>query len=388
MALYYLTFVSRPELKRYKLSISPAAQNKSDFIIRSLCKMQTPFSVVSLASTANKVGIFPAKTIAITEQANLQIFWGIGQPNRVVRKLHSWLRNVQLFLFLMKRCKDDVIIDYHSLGTARIICMAKKIRGFTLILELEEIYQDVVKCSDHLKKNENEIVCSADAYLLSVKGLANHIPKGKPYLVANGSYSVEPDRNISFADGKIHCVYAGTFDATKGGAAAAAAAAAFLPENYHVHILGFGTDKQKRELLKQIEILQQQCNCTLTYDGLLSGDEYISFLQKCQIALCTQIPDAKYTETSFPSKVLVYMANGLHVLSPQIKAVEESNVGDLIHYYDKQTPECIANAIKKIDLQEPYDSRTRLQKLDKRLVLDLQNLLKGQYDDAPLSNSQ
>jgi hypothetical protein len=124
----------------------------------------------------------------------------------------------------------------------------------------------------------------------------------------------------------------------------------------------------------------------LTYDGLKSGEEYICFLQKCQIGLCTQIPDAKYTETSFPSKILVYMANGLRVLSPRIKAVEESSVGDLIYYYENQTSECIANSIKEIDFSQPYDSRTRLQQLDKQFAFDLQNLLKGQGDDAPLTN--
>ncbi|MEG1012460.1 MAG: hypothetical protein RSE54_11405 [Ruthenibacterium sp.] len=386
MALYYLTFVSWPEFESYKLSVSPAGQNKSDFIIRSLCETGMHFSVVSLASTSNRTGIFPAKTIAITEQASLQVFWGFGQPNRLVRKLHSWLRKAQLFLFLMKLSKKDVVIDYHSLGTAKTICMAKKLRGFKLILELEEIYQDVVKCNNRLKKNENEILQSADAYLLSVKGLTKRISSVKPYIVANGSYTTEPNRNVSFVDAKVHCVYAGTFDLTKGGAAAAAAAAAFLPENYHVHILGFGTEKQKKNLMEQIEEVKEKCKCTLTYDGLLSGEEYICFLQKCQIGLCTQIPDATYTETSFPSKVLVYMANGLHVLSPRIKAVEESGMGDLIHYYDEQTPQCIANAIEEIDMQQPYDSRTRLQQFDKQFALDLQTLLKGLCDDASLTN--
>ena len=192
----------------------------------------------------------------------------------------------------------------------------------------------------------------------------------------NGTYHAEPDRHVSFNDKKIHCIYAGTFDPTKGGAAAAAAAAEFLPENYHVHILGFGTEEQTEYLKKQIAEVPKKAKCTLTYDGLKSGEEYIQFLQKCQIGLCTQIPDAKYTETSFPSKVLVYLANGLRVLSVRIPAVEQSSVGDMLYYYDEQKPEKIAEAIQSIDMNLPYDSRERLEMLDKKATKDIQELLK------------
>ena len=153
-------------------------------------------------------------------------------------------------------------------------------------------------------------------------------------------------------------------------------AAEFLPENYHVHILGFGTEEQKKQLQELIALVQERTKCTLTYDGLKSGEEYIQFLQKCHIGLCTQIPDAKYTETSFPSKVLVYLANGLRVLSVRIPAVEQSDIGDLLFYYDEQKPEKIAEAIQSIDMNLPYDGRERLEMLDIKATKDIQELLK------------
>ena len=48
--------------------------------------------------------------------------------------------------------------------------------------------------------------------------------RDRPYIVVNGTYHSEFERDAGFADDKIHCVYAGTFDPTKGGADAAAAA--------------------------------------------------------------------------------------------------------------------------------------------------------------------
>ena len=198
--------------------------------------------------------------------------------------------------------------------------------------------------------------------------------------MANGTYHAEPERNVSFNEDKIHCVYAGTFDPTKGGAAAAAAAA-FLPEKYHVHILGFGTDEQKEKLMELIQSIQLKAKCTLTYDGLKSGEEYIRFLQGCQIGLCTQIPDAKYTETSFPSKVLVYLANGLRVLSVRIPAVENSEVGSILYYYDKQEPQEIAKALMSIPIYEDYDSRHLLNELDITFGKNLKWLLERVNDD-------
>ena len=46
----------------------------------------------------------------------------------------------------------------------------------------------------------------------------------------------------------------------------------------------------------------------------------------------------------------MYLANGLRVLSVRIPAVENSAVGGILYYYDKQLPQEIANAIMDIDV--------------------------------------
>ena len=166
-----------------------------------------------------------------------------------------------------------------------------------------------------------------------------------------------------FTDGKIHCVYAGTLDPRKGGAAAAAASALFLNGNYHIHILGFGNEKEKKEMYDIIDDISKKTEARITYDGLLSGDEFTSFIQSCDIGFSTQNPDAAFNSTSFPSKILTYMVNGLRVVSIRIPAIEKSAVGKFMYYYDEQTPENIANAVKSIDLADGYDSRKELERL-------------------------
>ena len=113
----------------------------------------------------------------------------------------------------------------------------------------------------------------------------------------------------------------------------------------------------------------------ITYDGVLSGKDYIRFLQSCDIGLSTQDPNAAFNGTSFPSKILSYMANGLRVVSIRIPAIETSAVGDMVFYYDEQTPEEIAKAIMNIDFNDNYDSREYIRQLSNQFEKDMKKLL-------------
>lgn len=376
MALYYLTYYRPDSLNNLELEISPAGQQKSGYLIEKLDKLGSGYVVISLAETNAKHGFHQTTESKLNCHGRFVLWKGFGKPNRIIRRLHYYYRRGQLKQFLSGLTSNDTVIAYHSLQTADIFYKYKRKKGFRFVLELEEIYQDVVNCGAKKAAWERKVITVADGYILAAEALSKEIPAGRPYIVANGTYHAEPERNVGFDDGKIHCVYAGTFDPTKGGAAAAAAAE-FLPENYHVHILGFGSEKQVEDLEEQIRKVQKTAKCLITYDGLKSGEEYIQFLQKCHIGLCTQIPDAKYTETSFPSKILVYLANGLRVLSVRIPAVEQSAVGDILYYYDKQEPEEIAKAILSINTQDEYNSRERIQELDRKFQRDLSMLLEA-----------
>ena len=114
---------------------------------------------------------------------------------------------------------------------------------------------------------------------------------------------------------------------------------------------------------------------TVTYDGLLSGEEYIRFIQSCDIGLSTQNPDAAFNATSFPSKILSYMSNGLRVVSIRIPAIEGSAIGKYMYYYDKQTPEEIAKAIMAVDLNDDYNGRQVISKLDAEFSYDIAKLM-------------
>lgn len=374
MALYYLTYYQPKSITDLKLKISPAGQQKSAYLIEKLDNIGKEYTVICLAESDTKDGSHRTIEFNMSKHGKFVLWKEFAKPNKVAGKLHYYYRRQQLKQFLSGLNPSDTVIAYHSLQTADIFYTYKRKKGFKFVLELEEIYQDVVNCGAQKAAWERKVITAADGYILATEALSKEIPAGRPYIVVNGTYHSEPEREGCFNDGKVHCVYAGTFDPTKGGAAAAAAAE-FLPENYHVHILGFGTEEQKKQLQESIASVQKKTKCTLTYDGLKSGEKYIQFLQKCHIGLCTQIPDAKYTETSFPSKVLVYLANGLRVLSVRIPAVENSAVGGILYYYDKQLPQEIANAIMSIPMEDDYNSRQLLNQLDEDCERNLKRLM-------------
>jgi hypothetical protein len=144
-----------------------------------------------------------------------------------------------------------------------------------------------------------------------------------------------------------------------------------------MHILGFGTDEDVVNIKNSINNIGDIIKCKLTYEGLYKGKKYTEFIQKCQIGLSTQNPLASYNNTSFPSKILSYMANGLRVVSIKIPVVEQSQVSKLITYYDNQNAKEIANAILKVNIYEEYDSRRYIKELDLKFKNDLIRLIQS-----------
>ena len=113
----------------------------------------------------------------------------------------------------------------------------------------------------------------------------------------------------------------------------------------------------------------------MTFDGLKSGEEYIEFIQSCDIGLSTQNPDAEFNATSFPSKILSYMSNGLRVVSVRIPAIEQSAIGNYMYYYNEQTPQEIAKAVLSVNLSDNYNGKEVIKKLNTEFTENIKNLI-------------
>ena len=354
-----------------------SAVNKLNYLIDVLSEAGLAIHIISPSLSAEKKRI-KGRNEVLKEGVTLKTFDSLPGG----KALKRFIRRKHVYSQLKKYLKEnlsagDTVIIYHSLGYYKFYKWLKEELKVKIILEIEEIYSDVGKTRFVTREKEINSFSYADAYIFPTQLLDNVVnSEKKPSVIIHGTYCVEEKCGQPFQDGRVHVVYAGTFDPRKGGVQAAAAAAEFLTGKYHMHILGFGSDDDKNNLLKTIKEVSEKTECKVTFDGLKSGEEYIKFIQSCDIGLSTQNPDAAFNATSFPSKILSYMANGLRVVSIRIPAIEQSAIGKYMYYYDNQTPEEIAKAIMQVDLNDGYDSRKVIEDLDERFTRELAELLK------------
>lgn len=357
---------------------SLAATNKMDYISSAIISTGNQVEIISPSWFADdRRGYSGQYTIHESKDKVITFTPSFYASNKITRRIRSIYSRIWLFFYLLRHVKkDEEIIIYHSLLLLIPILLIKKIKKFNLTLEVEEVYCDVKKRPKYLENLEYKLIKSADKYIFSTELLNEKLNKKlKPFVISYGTYKNEPDRGYKFDDGKIHLVYSGIIDIHKRGATNAVNAATFLDENYHIHIIGFGSEKDKRCLQDLIAKVTMKTKCTVTFDGMLQGEDYIQFLQSCDVGLSTQRSEAAYNDTSFPSKILSYLANGLRVVSIKINVIEKSKIGSLMNFYDKDSPEKLAEAIKNIDFSMPYNSRNCLSKLNRSFISDIGNIL-------------
>lgn len=352
---------------------SPAAQTLMEYVaevIGDSCEKLTIFS------TAQHRDI-RIKNVTIEHiNENIEVVFAqsfkIYKKNLVMRAIQKIRRTRSFYKDLLKLVEDgDTVILYHTPALMKCMKKIRKKKKINFILQVCEIYADV-SGSRYQRKREIEHIKSADAYIFSSSLLEQKLnSENKKFTICCGTYKLENQLNTPNDDGKIHVLYAGTFDPTKGGVYSAVQCAEYLDDRYHLHILGFGSEQQKKAVKDLVKEVGSKTKCGVSYDGCILGEDYIKFLQSCHIGLSTQNPAGDYNATSFPSKILSYLSNGLRVVSIKIPAVETSPVSDAIAYYGESHPENIANAIKAIDINDSFMSRNLIKQLDSQFRMEI-----------------
>lgn len=371
----YLAFYDVNGFDDEKRNYVLAATNKIQYICECLEKNNIHCDIISSSYTYGKRTV-PGREMRLSEYITLDIPFSIGRKNKVFEIINRWQMKTSIFLRLLKVKKNETLIVYHSLFYMNLVSFLKKIKKFKLVVEAEEIYGDVIG-NKKVSQKEIEFFEGADAYIFPTELLDEKINiNKKPSVIIYGTYRVEDDRNCKFDDGKTHIVYAGVFALDKG-VLTAINSAKYLNSNYHIHIIGFGTENDTERVIDTISELSKYCDCKITYDGLLKGEEYIRFLQSCHIGLSPQSNHADFNETSFPSKVLSYLANGLQVVSIRIKSIENSKVGPLISFYDEDSAETLAKAVEKCCANKQYDSCKIVENLDENFTDKIKEMLEN-----------
>lgn len=366
--------VPASEIKRNN---SLSASNKMDYIINSLNKVGYNVNIISTAYSIEKNYSFYKKSVVKHNTNNkITFFYSLGSKNILMERINILLSMTQLFFYLLFNTKkNEKIIVYHAPLFYIPIRLAKKIKKFHVILEFEEIYADIFNDIRKIYiKWEKQLIEISDSYILVSETLKNIVSKDKPTIVLYGSYKKQPILSNPADDGKIHLVYSGTVDSITMSAFNAIEAARYLSSDYILHIIGPG----EINLLKnKIDLIQKETNCQIVYDGIKLGEDYIRYIQSCHFGLNTRTMKGKFLSTSFPSKVLSYLSLGINVISSDIDNIRTSPVGDIITFYENDTPQAIAETINSAIKFDREVLQSRIIQMDKKFTSELKSLLEN-----------
>lgn len=380
--IYYVGFFGDDLAYEENRYLAPSGVNKMEYIARALGSEGMKIKIISTAWLKYKkeVGakISLQRSFSLNNNIDCILPLSIAIPLKISNLLSMFIAKVWLILyFLMNVRKNDNVIVYHSTFFVSTIYWLKKIIRFKLILEVEEVYSIVFSMDEKWKRRENRLITFADSYIFPNDLMYDYLGiKNKKQVVVYGSYLIEETNNISFefGDDKIHLVYAGVIDKLKLGAFNAVYAAKYLPDNYVLHILGFGAEKDVEDLQDEIQQINRFSECKIVYEGKKTGEDYFKFMRRCHIGLSTQINEGEYLFLTFPSKVLGYLTMGLNVVSAKVEGVVVSDISDVIGYYNEDLPQNIAETIKNMRILSSDTIKKRIIELDQKFKRDIKEL--------------
>lgn len=374
--IHYFTTWGENNLGR-KLSYSPAGLNKAKYVVGKLSTIDF-VRVASFASGGLSYnGVYLPKTDN-SEKYAIRYCATFGSRFLLFRMIERYLNLLQMFIYILFSTKrDDILFFYNERYFIAPIKVAHKYLRRKVVIEVEDINTIAANYKQKYVQKEIDGQKHADAYVLVNSVLPEYLPfvTAKPHCFIYGAYNPLTPSNEKYSDGKIHILYSGTFNKTKGGAVAAIQMAPLLSDNYVLHITGFGSEKEVEEIQQSLDLLDKVSRARVEYRGFISLSELDILMQRCHVGLCTQDPTTQLNQTSFPSKILNYMSHGLVVLSGRNKVIEMSAVGDLVYYYDKQTPADMTMAVMSIRNYDGVRCMERIHELNQQVSKDLSSII-------------
>ena len=376
--IYYFALYDTP-CSKIRRSYVLAATTKIDYIISALNQLEYGVKLISPSYILERKYVFDrGVTKKLNDKTTLILSPSFGSKTIIGKYLGIIFTLFCSFLKLLSIKKEDTLVVYHVPWFYLPIKLAKKIKGFRLILEVEEIYTLAFERDKRKLKLEMKMISLGDAYIYANDLLREYTNEvNKKSIICYGPYkTINSAHKRIFTDEKTHLVYAGSLSKHKGGAHNAVQVAHFLPENYVMHILGFGEKKVVADLIECIENNNKTSLCKVYYEGKKIGEEYEVFMTSCNIGLNLQRQGA-YMQTAFPSKVLVYLSMGLNVVSSEIESIVKSKVGDIISFCSEENPQALAEAITKAKHFTKKELKNKVQHLHDKFVEDIEDLIEN-----------
>lgn len=357
-----------------------SSTNKINYIISVLNDIGYDVDVISTSHTLNKK--FYSGKLLKWKNNTLRLFPTSWRGGAMLKILNLFIINICLFFHLLINIqKKDTVIIYHSYGNLWMNILLK-LKGVKVIVECEEIYGDIFN-KKWMSALERNFLKKANVYIYPTKLLNKIVNKeGKPYLIIHGSYldkgaeyfSDCKEESVEFDPSLYHIAYTGILDPKKG-CLDVIRSGSFLDEEYHIHILGFGSQEEVDRVNQEIEQIKKETKCKISFDGTRKGQEYTNYLSHLDLGVCTLDPNQQFTMTQFPSKIISYMSAGIPVLCSEAKAILECDVAEAITFYKGNSPEDIAKGIIRAKHKNKIDTKLLLESCHQKFEVELKELL-------------
>lgn len=377
--VYYVCFYSEANFAN-KIISYPSVWSKIEYIANTIKKCGYQVQLVIPTLPIN--GWFSGRNIYIDENEKHKYFNSFRNKHlKVINKINGGMQYIKILVYLLLHVKKfDKVVIYHSMFHIPWAVVYKHIFRKRYILEIEDIYSALSNEGIKFEKREWNFLETAAGYLCVNTLISKQIQNISPKIISHGSYLVPPEINTN-SHKPIRLVYAGVIEQVRNGAFLAARTIKYLPANYELWIMGFGTEKDIGDLHGLImEINQQKGAEKVRFLGYLSGQPYTEALQQCDIALSTHMYDStnmKSADYTFPSKLLVYMANNLQVVAQNLQCLRTSQISDCITFYEEAKPEEVAKAVQLVGSGKQSSGRNKIKQLDEQFYSELCELLKG-----------
>lgn len=299
----------------------------------------------SVTSVSNHISIYNVPYI------NVPYISVLSQKVQLERKIIEWIhenqnKSVWVIVYSMRlpllQCAELIKRRMNNVKVVNIIpdlpqymhenCSV--IRRIALRYYLKKI-KDVQKC--------------VDLFSLYTESMKEYIPcQGKSTVVIEGLFSNPyPDmvpKKKEKRDKKI-VVYAGILNEQYGVATLVESFRYLSNEAIELHLYGQGD-----YLSRLNNVIQEYSN--VKYMGLVSPEVAYEKICDADLLVNPRPSEPEYTKYSFPSKTFEYMASGTPVLMTKLPGIPDDYY-KFVHIIKKETPEGIADSIKKVFDQDP-----------------------------------
>lgn len=333
--------------KQLTKKASLAARDKVDYLCDLLIEKNIEVEIISFCPQLNFFNL--AKSFFTKSYKKITLSPSFNNKSKLSKFFSIFFLDIILSCyFFFKIEKGALVIFYHCDFKFPILFKVLQFLKTKITLQVEEIYSDLpVSRFFSNRKEEANFFAKFKNFIICSSVLSNFLPADSSFVVIEGP--VKPVKKTFYSGPKvcsknqIQIVYAGTLSYDKGGADIAVQTMDYLPDNYNLKVYGVGDDTDKNRIKELITQLKSPQKVELLDPIPLEKLEEI--LKNFDVGLATQRMGGAYVESSFPSKIYLYLNNGLKVICPGIKSLKNSNVSSFLSFYEVESFDEISNAI-------------------------------------------